>query len=120
MRTRPTAVTTAAALLLLLPWLLAAPPAAARNGPPEHRVYALQGGTARVPVPTGPADRLWRVEDETGRPVRDWAPADPDGAVRVPQGGWFRLLGRTGAAGGSGIGDMRAILTCGAVGLLVS
>jgi hypothetical protein len=91
----------AAALLLLLPWLLAAPPATARIGPPEHRVYALQGGTARVPVPTGPTDRLWRVEDEAGRSVRNWAPADPDGAVRVPQGGWFRLLGRGGASGGA-------------------
>ena len=69
MRARPPR-TAAAALLSLLPWLLIAPPVAGRTGPPEHRVYALQGGLARVPVPAeGPADRLWRVEDEAGRPV---------------------------------------------------
>ena len=81
--------------------LVAAPSAATAQGagPPEHRVYPLVAGTARVPVPAGPGNPLWRVQDEAGRHVRDWAPADPDGAVRVPKGGWFRLLRRDGASG---------------------
>ena len=90
-------------MVALLLALLASPSAAAaqRAGPPEHRVYPLVAGTARVPVPAGPGNPLWRVQDEAGRPVRDWAPADPDGAVRVPKGGWFRLLRRD-AAGREG------------------
>jgi hypothetical protein len=81
--------------------LVAAPSAATAQGagPPEHRVYPLVAGTARVPVPAGPGNPLWRVQDEAGRHVRDWAPADPDGAVRVPKGGWFRLLRRNAASG---------------------
>jgi lysophospholipase L1-like esterase len=83
------------AALLLGPLLfLSVTAAAAETGPPHHRIYPLEGGVARVAVPSGETEALWRVEDEAGRPVRDWAPADPDGAVRVPRGGWFRLLRR--------------------------
>jgi hypothetical protein len=90
----------AAALLVVVAALLALPVAAARaeTGPPDHRIYPLVGGVARIPVPAGPGDPLWQVEDEAGRPVRDWAPADPDGAVRVPRGGWFRLWRRDATA----------------------
>jgi hypothetical protein len=98
-----------AALLVSLLALLALPGAAAaagQAGPPEHRIYALEAGTARVPVPDGPGNPLWRVEDEAGRSVRDWAPADPDGAVRVPRGGWFRLLRRGAAATAERAGEM--------------
>lgn len=87
----------AALALLASPEVAAAQPA----GPPERRVYALEARTARVPVPVPgrEAGALWRVQDEAGRPVRDWAPADADGAVRVPRGGWFRLLRREAAGG---------------------
>jgi len=75
--------------------------AAARAAePPEGRVYASRAGIARVPVPDAGTGAHWRVQDEAGRPVRDWAPADADGAVRVPRGGWFRLLRRDAAGGG--------------------
>ncbi len=91
----PPLLKAAAALLWLA--LFASPSAAARTGlPEEHRIYPSRDGVARIPMPAGPEENpLWQVRDEaSGRPVRDWAPADADGAVRVPRGGWFRLLRR--------------------------
>lgn len=91
---RPT-LAVAALLLALL-----ASPAAAQPGPPERRVFPLEGAAARVPVAPGPeAGVLWQVRDEAGRTVRDWAPADPDGTVRAARGGWYRLLRRDAASG---------------------
>lgn len=55
-----------------------------------------------MPVPAGP--ELWKVEDEAGRAVREWGPADPGGAVRVPRGGWYRLLRRKGAGAEQAVG----------------
>ncbi|MBL6459550.1 hypothetical protein JMJ55_30025 [Belnapia sp. T6] len=69
-------------LALFLPCLAAAQPV-------PNRVYALEGATARIRVPAGKA---WEVRDEAGRVVRPVAPADPDGALRLPAGGWYQLF----------------------------
>jgi hypothetical protein len=69
-------------LALLLPCLAAAQPA-------RNQVYALEGSTARVPVP---ADETWEVRHEDGRVLRPTGPADPDGVLRLPPGGWYQLF----------------------------
>ncbi|MBL6458965.1 hypothetical protein JMJ55_26910 [Belnapia sp. T6] len=64
-------------------------PCLAPAQPMPNRIYALESGMARIPVPAGKA---WEVHDEAGRVVRPVAPADPDGALRLPAGGWYRLF----------------------------
>ncbi|MFZ4409009.1 MAG: hypothetical protein ACOYOH_16840 [Paracraurococcus sp.] len=66
--------------------LLALVPALAAAQPVPDRIYALEGGTARLPLPAAGA---WAVTDEAGRAVA--VAADPDGGWRLPPGGWYRL-----------------------------
>jgi hypothetical protein len=83
-------------LLVALPALLAAGPLGAQPaGPARNRVFGLQhDGFARLPVPDEPG-LDWRVETLKGaRVVRDFAPAEPGGVLRLPAGGWYRLLRR--------------------------
>jgi hypothetical protein len=66
------------AALLLLPAF-----AAAQSAP--NRIHALQGATARIPLP---AAGTWEARDEAGRTVAT-AKAGP---LLVPPGGWYRLF----------------------------
>lgn len=95
-----------AALLALL--LLAGPAWAQRlaDGPAWNRVYGVaRDGFASVPVPVPASPGAgveWRVESIDGsRVVRDFAPAEPGNVVRVPLGGWCRLV-RMDAEGNAG------------------
>ncbi|SDB72476.1 SGNH/GDSL hydrolase family protein [Belnapia rosea] len=90
--------------LLALAWL-AAFPAAAQPAP--NSIHALQGGEARLALPATPGT-TWQVEDEAGRVLHPWAPAVPDGALRLPPGGWYRLLRRD-AAGTAPAGGRFAV-----------
>ncbi len=95
---RPAPCRLACLLLLALLLALAAP---AQAQPGWSRIYGVQpDGTAAIPVPAGPFH--FQVEPlEGGPPLRPFAPADPDGSVRAPLGGWYRLLqrDRAGAVG---------------------
>jgi hypothetical protein len=72
----------ASLLLLLLPGLAAAQPV-------PNRIHAVQGATARIPLPAAGA---WDIRDEAGRVLA----ATPEGAAApallVPPGGWYRLF----------------------------
>ncbi len=73
-------------------WLLAGT-ALAQPAPEHNRIYPLQGRTARLPVPVLPGV-AWMVRDEAGRILRPWGPAEADGTLRLPPGGWYRLARR--------------------------
>ncbi|MDO9710594.1 hypothetical protein [Paracraurococcus lichenis] len=66
--------------------------------PPPDCIHALEGATARIPLPPGPG--AWAVRDQAGRPVRPAGPADADGGLRVPPGGWYRLYRDDAPVGG--------------------
>jgi lysophospholipase L1-like esterase len=85
--------------LIVALFLLCALPAAAQQrpieGPGWNRIYGVgRDGTAQVPVPAV-ANWQWQVESLDGsRVVRAFAPAEPGNTVRVPAGGWYRLIRR--------------------------
>jgi hypothetical protein len=82
-------------------------PAAAQ--PAWSRIYGVQpDGTAAIPVPPGPLH--YQVEPlEGGPPLRPFAPAEPNGTVRAPLGGWYRLLQRDRAGAISQVGHRFAV-----------
>jgi hypothetical protein len=72
---------------------LLASAAAAQPAPPRNRIYPLQGTTARLPVEATPGAE-YQVQTEAGAIIRPWGPAGPDGTLRLPPGGWYRLIRR--------------------------
>ncbi len=94
-------------LLLLALLLVLATPAGAQ--PSWSRIYGVQpDGTAAIPVPAGPLH--YQVEPlGGGPPLRPFAPAEPDGTVRAPLGGWYRLLQRDRAGAISQLGHRFAV-----------
>jgi len=87
----------AALLLALLLGALVPAAGAVAQSIPDRRIFALgPDGMAAIPLPAG-ADLAYRVLDQAGRVVRDWAPAGPGGEIRLPAGGWYRLERRDGS-----------------------
>ena len=91
---------------------LLALPAAAQPGPPHNRVYPLQGGAARIPVEAA-AGAEYQVQAEAGAIIRPWGPAEPDGTLHLPPGGWYRLIRR------DAVGEAEALGHRFAAGLVV-
>ncbi len=97
-------------LALLLAFALCLPVAVpAHAEPPWSRIYGVQpDGSAAIPVPPGPLH--YQVEPlEGGAALRPFAPAEPDGTVRAPLGGWYRLLQRDRAGAISQLGHRFAV-----------
>ncbi len=92
------------ALLLLL-----AVAGHAEAQPSWSRIYGVQpDGTAAIPVPPGPVH--YQVEPLDGGPaLRPFAPAEPDGTIRAPLGGWYRLLQRDRSGAVSQLGHRFAV-----------
>ncbi|MFC7476420.1 hypothetical protein ACFQS7_18785 [Dankookia sp. GCM10030260] len=82
-------------------------PALVAAQPAPNRIHALEGATARIPLPAG---GRWAVRDEAGRAVA--MTAAPDGALRVPAGGWYRLT-RDGAPFGGRFAVGHVVLVTG-------
>ncbi len=104
-------------LLLALLLLAGAAPAGAQPAlapaagaqPAWSLIYGVQGnGFAAVPVPPGWFH--WQVESlEGGQVAREFAPAEADGTVRVPLGGWYRLVQRDRAGATRQVGHRFAV-----------
>jgi lysophospholipase L1-like esterase len=83
--------------------------AAAAQAIPDRRIFAPGAdGLATIHVDAGPGLEF-RVLDEMGRTVRDWAPGEPAGEVRLPAGGWYRLERRDGSGAAATPGPRFAV-----------